>query len=312
MTGTAGSSHSARPSLGLVAVVPDVAGSSHSARPSLALVAVVRESSAMSTEPSTPPLRRRDLRRRAAGTSAEAEAAPVTVEPRTRRRLLVLLLGLTVVIAAVDQVTKFVAEARLSEDRVVPILGDLLGFQLVHNPGAAFSIATGMTWVFTIVMVVVAVAVLRVARKLGSTTWAVALGLLLGGCLGNLYDRLFRDPGFAVGHVVDFINYNGWFVGNVADIAIVAAAILIALLALGGREVDGTRATEPQQDESEATEPEPGESGETEAPADSAEPDDAVPGEIHPDGTQPDVTQADDTEPGDTEPGDTRPAGAHA
>ncbi|MCK6212609.1 signal peptidase II [Georgenia sp. EYE_87] len=177
------------------------------------------------------------------GPTAPDDGAPA-VPARRRRRLITLLLGLTVAIVAVDQVTKHLAEARLVRGELVPLLGDVLGLQLVYNPGAAFSFATGMTWVFTIIMVVVAVAVLRVSRRLGSTAWAVALGMLLGGCLGNLYDRLFRDPGFAVGHVVDFISYNGWFVGNVADIAIVGAAALVALLAVRGREVDGSLAVD--------------------------------------------------------------------
>ncbi|PFG38395.1 signal peptidase II [Georgenia soli] len=172
---------------------------------------------------------------------AAPTAGSAAVSPTRRRRLLGLLLGLAAGIFVVDQVTKYLAEARLVRGELVPVLGDALGLQLVYNPGAAFSFATGMTWVFTIVMVVVAVAVLRVARRLGSTAWAVALGMLLGGCLGNLYDRLFRDPGFAVGHVVDFISYNGWFVGNVADIAIVGAAVLVGYLALRGQEVDGSR-----------------------------------------------------------------------
>src|SRR5690625_2565255 len=163
-----------------------------------------------------------------------------------RRRRIVLLLWLAAGIAVVDQVTKYLAEARLTPGVVNPLLGDLLGLQLIYNPGAAFSLATGMTWIFTVITVAVVVYVLRVARRLYSTPWAVALGLLLGGALRNLYDRLLREPGFGRGHVVDFINYNGWFVGNVADIAIVAAAVLIALLALLGREVDGTRSGAPE------------------------------------------------------------------
>ena len=176
-------------------------------------------------------------------TPAPDDGGPA-VPSRRRRRLLTLLLGLAVGIVAVDQVTKYLAETRLVRGELVPLLGEVLGLQLVYNPGAAFSFATGMTWVFTIIMVVVAVAVLRVSRRLGSTAWAVALGMLLGGCLGNLYDRLFRDPGFAVGHVVDFISYTGWVDGNVADIAIVGAAALIALLAVRGREVDGSLAVD--------------------------------------------------------------------
>src|SRR5699024_4573469 len=126
-------------------------------------------------------------------------------------------------------------------------LGDFLGLQLVYNPGAAFSIATGMTWVFTVISLVVIVFVIRVARRLRSTIWAVTLGMLLGGALGNLYDRLLREPGFGRGHVVDFINYNGWFVGNIADIAIVGAAVLIGVLAVIGIEVDGTRVTKDEE-----------------------------------------------------------------
>ncbi|GAA4423849.1 hypothetical protein GCM10023169_19980 [Georgenia halophila] len=251
----------------------------------------------MDSQPSPPPLRRRDLRRRGAppddaprtdvpaagepgepngqysssGTASvtptevtaaedteDAADSPVPVDPARRRRLLALLLSLTVVLAGTDQLTKYIAEARLEDGEVVPLIGDLLGLQLVHNAGAAFSIATGMTWVFTIVMVVVAVAVLRVSRKLGSVGWAVALGMLLGGCLGNLYDRLFREPDFARGHVVDFINYNGWFVGNVADIAIVGAAGLIIVLALRGREIDGSIERPEPRDRAEARD-EPGE-----------------------------------------------------
>jgi signal peptidase II len=193
----------------------------------------------MNSQPEMPPQRARERSSDVPALAEENGAAPA-VPPGRRRRLLALLLGLAIGIFVLDQVTKYLAEARLVRGELVPVIGDLLGLQLWYNPGAAFSFATGMTWVFTIIMVVVAVAVLRVSRRLGSTAWAVALGLLLGGCLGNLYDRLLRDPGFAVGHVVDFINYNGWFIGNVADIAIVGAAVLVAYLALRGREVDGS------------------------------------------------------------------------
>ena len=173
-------------------------------------------------------------------------------QPR-RRRLLVALGLLAVGVLVVDQVTKVLALAQLAPGEYVPLIGDYFGLMLVFNPGAAFSLATGSTWVFTIVAVVVAVVILRVARKLGSRGWALALGGLLGGNLGNLGDRLFREPGFARGHVVDFLNYNGWFVGNVADIAIVLAAAGMALLAFLGIGIDGTRHAAPEQE----PEPEP-------------------------------------------------------
>lgn len=164
------------------------------------------------------------------------------VAPRRRRRLLVLLLGLAVAVLVADQVTKYLAEQGLTAGERVPLLGNFLSLELIYNPGAAFSFATGMTWIFTIAAVAVTIVILRVARRIGSTAWAVALGLLLGGSVGNLVDRLLREPSFAQGHVVDFLNYNGWFVGNVADIGIVVGAVLIGLLAVLGRDVDGTLA----------------------------------------------------------------------
>lgn len=153
-----------------------------------------------------------------------------------------MLLAVTaVVVLALDQVTKALALAALEPGERVALLGDLLGLRLVYNPGAALGLASGMTWLLTVVAVGVVIAIIRMSRKLASTAWALALGLLLGGALGNLTDRLLRAPGFPEGHVVDFIDYWTWFVGNVADIAVVAAAVLIALLAFRGIGVDGTR-----------------------------------------------------------------------
>ncbi|WP_308199868.1 signal peptidase II [Actinotalea sp. K2] len=160
---------------------------------------------------------------------------------RARRPLVRLLLALAVSVLLVDQLTKVWAVASLSVGERIPVVGDLLGLTLLYNPGAALSIATGMTWLLTVAAAVVSVVILRIAKRLGSRAWAVALGLLLGGAVGNLMDRLFRDPSFGRGHVVDFIDYAGFFVGNVADIAIVVAACLIVLLSLRGIGVDGSR-----------------------------------------------------------------------
>ncbi len=118
--------------------------------------------------------------------------------------------------------------------------------QLLRNPGAAFSLATGYTWVLTLVAVAVVVVILRVARRLRSTGWAVALGLILGGALGNLVDRVFRAPGPLQGHVVDTVSLFApdgrvWPVFNMADACIVSGGTLLVLLALLGRELDGTR-----------------------------------------------------------------------
>ncbi|PJI94328.1 signal peptidase II [Luteimicrobium subarcticum] len=157
------------------------------------------------------------------------------------RRLVVLLTVIAVVVALVDQLSKAWAQTNLADGHVDEILGHALRLQLVYNPGAALSIGTGMTWLLTLVVVVVVVLIVRAARRIRSTGWAIALGLLLGGAIGNLIDRLLRDPGFARGRVVDFIGYGNFFVGNVADIAIVVAAVLIALLALRGVGMDGGR-----------------------------------------------------------------------
>ena len=170
-------------------------------------------------------------------------------EGRRRPALITLLFVLTAVVLVADQVSKQVVLNTLTTGEYHPLIGDFLGLSLVFNPGAAFSLGEGSTWLFTMAMVVVTAVIIRVSRRLGSRSWALALGALLGGTLGNLGDRLFREPGFAVGHVVDFINYNGWFVGNIADIAIVLSAAGIAVLSFTGIGVDGQRAAATKDDD---------------------------------------------------------------
>ncbi|MGN6300238.1 MAG: signal peptidase II [Angustibacter sp.] len=170
-----------------------------------------------------------------------SDAAPSST--RSRRGLLAVLVVVAGGVYALDQVTKALAVDRLSSGHTVPLLGDLLQLRLIRNPGAAFSFATGMTWVLTLVALAVVVVVVRSSRRIGSLPWALALGLLLGGALGNLTDRLVREPGFGRGHVVDFIAYWHLFIGNVADIAIVAAAGLVLVLGVRGTALDGSRST---------------------------------------------------------------------
>lgn len=141
-----------------------------------------------------------------------------------------------------DQASKFWAESELTGRAPIPLVGEFLSLRLLYNPGAAFSIGEGATWVFTIIAAVAVVALAVAVSRVRSAPWAVTLGLLLGGATTHLLDRLFRAPGFARGHVVDFIDYNGWFVGNVADIALVGGAALAVLLSLRGVEMDGTQA----------------------------------------------------------------------
>ena len=173
----------------------------------------------------------------------EPSSAVAVPSPAKRRRLFLLLASIAVVTYLLDQLSKWWAIRALSDEDPRDLIGSFLRLDLIRNPGAAFSVGTGNTWVLTIIAVVVLVVVVRVSRRLGSSGWAWALGLLLGGALGNLTDRIIREPGLGRGHVIDFLNYNGWFIGNIADIAIVSAAILIGLLALTGRSVDGTRET---------------------------------------------------------------------
>jgi signal peptidase II len=162
--------------------------------------------------------------------------------PRTR-----LLLALAAGIFLADLVTKVVVVATIEPGEDIRVLGGLFYLTQLRNVGAAFSFAEGWTIVFSLIAVIVAVVIVRTARRLYSTGWAVALGLVLGGALGNLVDRIFRDPGFLRGGVVDFLSAFApdgrvWPVFNVADSAIVCGGILGALLALRGIEFDGTRA----------------------------------------------------------------------
>ncbi|MFE7844659.1 signal peptidase II [Microbacterium sp. NPDC057407] len=151
---------------------------------------------------------------------------------------------LAVAVLAADQFTKYLALQNLPYEQPVPVIGEFLIFYLVRNPGAAFSLGEGVTWIFTIALAAVAVVIVWLAAtRVRSRLWAVALGLLLGGVLGNLTDRLLREPGFPVGHVVDFIN-TPWMmpaIYNVADIFIVSMMIAVALLVLVGLGFDGTR-----------------------------------------------------------------------
>ena len=158
-----------------------------------------------------------------------------------RRRLRFLLFGCAALVYVVDLVTKHLAVTRLDPSDPVQLVGDLLRLTLVRNPGAAFSTGTSFTVVLSLVAIAAVVAVLVLSRRVGSTGWAVALGLLLGGVAGNLTDRLFRAPGVLRGHVVDFLQLPNWPVFNVADISINTAAVLIVILSLRGRGLDGRR-----------------------------------------------------------------------
>jgi signal peptidase II len=160
--------------------------------------------------------------------------------PRGRARLVAVMLGVAGFVLAADQVSKALALARLPGHRPVRLLDGLLTLRLTLNAGAAFSFGTSYTAVIALVAVATAVIIIRTARRLRSRGWAVTLGLLLGGTLGNLSDRLFRAPGPLRGRVVDWINLPHFpWTFNIADSAITCAAVLIAVLALLSIRIDG-------------------------------------------------------------------------
>ena len=124
-----------------------------------------------------------------------------------------------------DYVTKTWALSNFSSDPQ-PVRGTLLQFTLLKNSGAAFSVASGFTLIFSLLAVAVIATIVRYAARITSRGWLTCAGLLLGGVLGNLTDRIFREPGFFLGHVIDWIQIPNWPVFNIADIAISTAALL--------------------------------------------------------------------------------------
>jgi signal peptidase II len=152
-----------------------------------------------------------------------------------------VLLVVAALVLAADITSKVIVVATLSDRPPLRLLGGLLTLRVSRNSGAAFSIGTSMTIVFTAIAVGVIIFILRTSRRIRSVPWAIMLGLLLGGATGNLVDRLFRYPGPFRGWVVDWIQVPHWPVFNLADSAIVCGSVLAALLAARGLRIDGTR-----------------------------------------------------------------------
>lgn len=161
-------------------------------------------------------------------------------EPRTR-----LLAILAAGVLALDVLTKVLSVAFLEGADPIRLFGGVLYLTFVRNPGAAFGLAEGWTWILALIALGVVGFILWISRNLRSQGWAVGLGLVLGGAVGNLADRLFREPGPMRGHVVDFLSLfdpfgQVWPVFNVADMAIVSGGVTIILLALRQHDYDGT------------------------------------------------------------------------
>ncbi|REE99702.1 signal peptidase II [Thermomonospora umbrina] len=171
--------------------------------------------------------------------SEQDAAEGTTRSPRPRR--IGALVAVALVAVALDTISKIIVVARLEGRTPIELLGGALTLRVTRNSGAAFSIGTGMTLVFTVIALGVVLAILRTARNLRSLPWAVSLGLLLGGATGNLADRMLRAPSPLEGHVVDWIELPYWPVFNLADSAIVCGGVLAVVLAARGLQLDGTR-----------------------------------------------------------------------
>jgi signal peptidase II len=181
--------------------------------------------------------------------TAAVHPTPQQPPPAQRPRRMVLFAIVAALALALDVVSKVVVVATLGGDHApVRALGGAIYLDIARNSGAAFSLAagTGFTIVLTAIAVVVVVVLLRSASRMRSIGWAVSLGLVLGGALGNLTDRIFRYPGVGRGYVVDWISLFGpdgkhWPIFNLADSAITSGAVLAAVVALLGIQLDGTR-----------------------------------------------------------------------
>jgi signal peptidase II len=176
---------------------------------------------------------------RTIGTPDDATLGDREQPDRGRRRIAVLA-GVAALAYLLDLASKIMVVEWLEHRPPVELIGEWLRLEAVRNPGAAFGIGEALTVVFTVIAAAVIVVIVRLARKLYSTPWAIALGLLLGGALGNLTDRVLRAPGVLEGHVVDFIAPKYFAVFNLADSAIVCGGILIVLLSFRGLDPDGT------------------------------------------------------------------------
>jgi signal peptidase II len=173
--------------------------------------------------------------------ASRADSNPIGGQPPRRRAGVRVLLAVAVAVLGLDLVTKIVVVEKLSDRAPVRLLGGLLRLTVTRNSGAAFGLGQGATVLFTMVALAVVVVIVRTAARLRSLRWAATLGLLLGGALGNLLDRIFRSPAPFRGHVVDWIELPHWPVFNIADSAIVTGGLVAVLLSVLGLGLDGRR-----------------------------------------------------------------------
>lgn len=169
---------------------------------------------------------------------------PVATIASARKLTLIALIFTTVY--AADQATKYIVETTMTLGQAIPVIDGLLWWRYYLNPGAAFSMGENHTWIFTLIMVAATGVTLYTLYRARTLYWVIALAGLLGGILGNLTDRLFRSPGFGVGHVVDFISLPNFAIFNIADSAICLSMAAIVLLTFLGIRTDGQREITPK------------------------------------------------------------------
>ncbi len=186
----------------------------------------------------------RRIRHGQGGNLALGDKAEVVTVEAMRHPAAIVAWATAALVLIIDQMSKVWAVATLEGGPDRPIFGEFLKFSFVRNPGAAFGLGASATIVFSVIAVVVAVVLFRMSTKLVSIWWGIALGLMLGGALGNLMDRIFREPGVLQGHVVDFLRLPNWPVFNVADMSLIGAAILIVILSLLNVPYDEQQETE--------------------------------------------------------------------
>ncbi|MDY5839136.1 MAG: signal peptidase II, partial [Corynebacterium camporealensis] len=147
-----------------------------------------------------------------------------------RRSYIATMAAVILTVAAVDQATKQFMLSWLTEGEPVYVIGDWFRFYLLFNPGAAFSMGgEGSTWLFTTIQLAFVVGVAIAAPRIHDRGQAIGLAMIAGGALGNLIDRLFREPGFWFGHVVDFISVGDFAVFNLADASITCGVVVFII-----------------------------------------------------------------------------------
>ncbi|WP_075726786.1 signal peptidase II [Corynebacterium aquilae] len=144
------------------------------------------------------------------------------------------MLAIALVVVALDQLSKWLILATQTPGVPTPVIGDFARLYLTFNSGAAFSMGSGHTWIFTLIQAAFVIGVAIASRYITSPANAIGAALIAGGAAGNLIDRLFRAPSFGFGHVVDFISIGNFAIFNVADSAITCGAALLVLLSFIG------------------------------------------------------------------------------